>query len=339
MFVIQLRKLGRVGGLMNRRDTLTSLLAIGASHALPVMGQSSNFRIAWISQTTAADGTLFLDALRYGLRAFGYVEGNNFRIDAYWGDDSPTRIEQLGNELVSLRPQVIVAQGSAALVLRRLTTTIPVVFGFSGDPMEAGLVVSLRHPGRNLTGISFLTLELVGKRLQLLKEVLPTAKRIAVVANPQHPGDQLERRATQVAASVLGLSLEYFEARNSVQLLEALAAIEKSGIDAVMFFPVQQVISNRERIAAWSIRHRLPTISGWAQFAEGGNLLTYGPNLVDIYQRLSIYVDRILKGARPTDLPVELPTRFELVVNLKTAKSLGIKLPQSVLLRSDRLIE
>jgi putative tryptophan/tyrosine transport system substrate-binding protein len=324
---------------VNRRKTLSSLLAIGVANALPAIAQSAQFRIGWISPTTAADGVLFLDALRRGLRALGYVEGGNIRIDTYWGDNSSPRIEQHAGELVASHPHVIVAQGPTALVVRRATATIPVVFGFSGDPVEGGLVESLRRPGRNLTGISFLTLELVGKRIELLKETLPDVKQIAVIANPQHAGDQVERRVTQVAARALGLSLEYFEARNGAELVEALTAIEKTRCDAVMLFPVQFVISNRERIAAWSIKHRLPTISGWAQFAEGGNLLTYGPNLVDSYARLAVYVDRILKGATPADLPVELPTRVELVVNMKTANALGLKIPQSVLLRADRVIE
>jgi len=172
-----------------------------------------------------------------------------------------------------------------------------------------------------------------------VREVLPGAKRVAVLANPQHPGDQGERRASQVAAAALGMSLAYFEARNAAELVDALAAIERSGSDAVVMFPVQNVINNRERIAAWSIKNRLPAVSGWAQFVEGGNLMSYGPSLRAASRRLAVYVDRILKGARPADLPVELPTQVELVVNLKTAGALGLTIPQSVLLRAQRVIE
>ena len=175
--------------------------------------------------------------------------------------------------------------------------------------------------------------------MELLREILPRAKRLAVLANPQHAGDQAERRASQAAAATLGLSIEYFEARNGAQLPDALAAIERSRSDAVMMFPLQFIISHRELIAEWAIRNRTPAISGWAQFAEGGNLMTYGPNLLDTYRRLASYVDRIVKGARPADLPVELPTRIELVVNLKAAKALGVPVPQSILLRADRVIE
>lgn len=325
--------------MRTRRDFLGVLGAGALAAALPAVAQPSQFRIAWTSPTKAADGSPFLDELRRGLRELGYVEGRNIQIEPYWGEDSADRVRKMIVEAVASYPHVIVAQGATAPPMRRATTTIPVVFGYSGDPVEAALVESLSRPGGNLTGISFLALDLVGKRIELVKEVLPGAKRIAVVANPQHPGDQGERRASQAAATALGLSLEYFEARNAPQLMEALAAMEKSRSDAVVMFPVQNVINNRERIAAWAIKNRLPAVSGWAQFAEGGNLMSYGPNLREASRRLAVYVDRILKGAKPADIPVELPTHVELVINLKAAKALGLTVPQSVLLRAHRVIE
>ena len=227
----------------------------------------------------------------------------------------------------------------SGIPVRRATSTIPVVFGYSGDPVEAGLVESLARPGRNMTGITFLALDLVGKRVEILKEILPGLKRVAIVAIPQHPGDQAERRASQAAANALGLTLAYFEARNTAQLDETLTAIERSGSEAVVMFPVHLTISNREKIAAWAVKSRLPVVSGWAQFAEGGNLLSYGPNLRDSCYRLAAYVHKVLKGARPADIPVELPTRVEMVVNLKAARALGVTVPQTVLLRADQVIE
>lgn len=322
-----------------RRDFLNALSAGALAAALPAIAQPSLFRVAWTSPTKATDASPFLDELRRGLRELGYVEGRNIQIEPYWGEDSADRIQKMIVDAVASNPHVIVAQGATAPPMRRATSTIPVVFGYSGDPVEAGLVQSLSRPGGNLTGISYLALDLVGKRIELVKEVLPGAKRIAVVANPQHPGDQGERRASQAAAVALGMSLEYFEARNAAQLVEALAAIEKSRSDAVVMFPVQNVINNRERIAAWAIKNRLPAVSGWAQFVEGGNLMSYGPNLREASRRLAVYVDRILKGARPADVPVELPTHVELVINLKAAKALGLTIPQSVLLRAHRVIE
>ena len=307
--------------------------------AFAVRAQPAQVRVGWIGSSSEEDGSQFLGALREGLRDLGYVEGRNLVFETRWGGDSSVRIDQLAAELVAAKPHVIVTQGPSALAVRRATASIPVVFGFSGDPVEAGFVRSLARPGGNLTGISFMTLELVGKRIELLKEVMPRLKRIAIVAHPQHPGDQAERRASQVAAAALGLEIEYFEMRGQAQLDGALSAIPKSRCEAVVMFPVSTIIGNRARIAEWAIRHRLPSVSGWAQFAEGGNLMSYGPNLRESSHRLASFVDRILRGTKPAEIPVELPTRVELVVNLRAAKALGVKVPQSVLLRADRVIE
>ena len=279
-------------------------------------------------------------AFREGLRDLGYVEGRNLIIDARWGEGSNERLEQLAVELVKSKPDVIVTQGGPAThPVIRAGATMPVVFGYSGDPVEAGVVSSLARPGRNFTGMTFLSFDLVGKRLELLKEVMPGLKRIAILANPQHPGEQGELRASQAAAKALGLSFQYFQAQNAAQLEDALAAILKSRSEAVDVFPDALMMRSRERIAEFATKNRIPAISGWAQFAEGGNLMSYGPNLRDVYRRLATYVDKIVKGAKPADLPVELPTTVELVVNLKTAKALGIKIPQSILVRADRVIE
>jgi len=325
--------------MITRRNAVNALGLGVLAVALPVIAQAPPSRISWLSPTKAKDGSPFLNELRLGLSDLGYVEGRNILIDPYWGEDSAERVPKLIAEVVASNPRVIVAQGSTAPPMRRANTSIPVVFGYSGDPVEAGLVESLARPGGNFTGISYLALDLVGKRIQLIKEALPGAKRVAVLAQPQHPGDSGERRASESAAAALGLSLEYFEARGAGQLPEALAAIEKSRSDAVVMFPVQAIMLNSERIAAWAIKSRIPAISGWAQFAEGGNLMSYGPNLRVATRRLAFYVDRMLKGAKPADLPVELPTRVELVVNMKTARALGIKIPQSILLRADSVIE
>ena len=242
-------------------------------------------------------------------------------------------------ELVTLKPHVIVTQGAAIRAVLRTGTTMPIVFGFSGDPMEAGLVDSLARPGRNLTGVSFLSLELVGKRIELLKDVIPTLTRVAILASPEHPGQQAELRASQLAAKALGLTLEYFPVRGATELEAAFAAIPRSRVQAVVVFPDAVTLRNRERIARVGLEQRLPVVSGWAQFAESGCLATYGPNLRASYRRLAMYVDRILKGAKPAELPVELPTTVELVVNMRTATALGIKIPQPVLARADQVIE
>jgi putative ABC transport system substrate-binding protein len=323
----------------SRRDLLRGLGAGALVAGVPVAAPASPARVSWMSPTRAADGSPFLDELRRGLRDLGYTDGRRLVLEAHWGEDSPDRTANLVAEVIGSSPDVIVAQGAMAVAMRRAATSIPIVFGYSGDPVEAGLVESLARPGRNLTGISYLALELVGKRIELVKEVLPALKRVAIVANPQHPGDPAERRASQTAATALGISLAYFEARNAAQLASALTAIESSGSEAVVLFPVQTVISNRERIAAWAVKNRLPAVSGWAQFTEGGNLMSYGPNLQESSRRLATYVDKILKGVRPGEIPVELPSRVELVVNLQAAKALGVTVPPAVLLRADRVIE
>lgn len=325
---------------MNERRKFLTVTATGAlATVFPTFAQPAPFRVGWLGPGTQSESLPLLDALRQGLRDLGYVEGRNLIIDARWGDHSGIRTEALAAELIAAKPQVVVTLGPTAFAVRRATTSLPVVFGFSGDPVLAGFAQSYSRPGGNLTGISFLALELVGKRIELLKAILPGARRIAIVANAQHPGDQAERRASEAAASAMGLDIEYFEVAGAAQLDQALADIQKSRHEAAVMFPIQSIISNSARIAAWSLRNRIAAVSGWAQFAEEGNLLSYGANMGQTFRRLATYVDRILKGAKPADLPIELPTQVELVVNLKTAKALGLTVPQTLLLRADRIIE
>jgi len=326
---------------MNIRRKL--LIALGASAFVfplsPLAQQSAVYRIGWLSNDRAANSPFF-DAFRGGMRDLGYVEGRNLVIEARFGEGSAERLEQLAVELVQLKPQVIVTQGGPGTYpIVRAGATMPVVFGFSGDPVEGKIADSFARPGRNMTGMTFLSLELVGKRMELLKEVLPMLKRVAILANPQHPGEQGELRASQAAAKTLGLAIDYFQVRNEAELEDAFAAILKARSEAIVQFPDAFMMRYRERIAQFATKNRIPTISGWAQFAESGNLMSYGPNLRDVFRRLATYVDKIFKGAKPAELPVELPTTVELVVNLKAAKALGITIPNSILLRADRVIE
>ena len=295
--------------------------------------------MVWVSAVPNSDGGAFFEELRAGLREIGHVEGRSIQLESVWSDGSPQRTAKLIAEVVATAPRIMVTQGSAGPLAAKATPSIPLVFGYSGDPVEAGMVDSLARPGRNATGVSYMTLELVGKRMELLKELLPKARRVAVVASPGHPGDSAERRTSEAAAARLGIVIDYFELGASRTIPDVLAAIENSRSEAVMFFPTQTVIANRNRISEWSMKKRIPTISGWARFADGGNLISYGPNLADASRRLAYYVDRILKGARAGDLPVEFPTRVELVINRKTANALGISIPPAVLIRADRLID
>lgn len=305
---------------------------------LAARGQAAA-RVVWLATSPERDARPFLDQLKSGLRELGYAEGRGIVIEALWANDSAELAGQLAAEAVASRPDIIVTLGPTIFPVSRATNIIPVVFGFSGDPVEARLVQSLSRPGGNLTGISFLTLDLVGKRIELLKEMLPRAKRVAVLANPEHPGDKAERRASQAAAAALGLELQYSEARTAPEIAAALGAIQKSGAEAALLFPFASMIAQRGRIAKWALEHRIPTISGWAQFAEGGNLLSYGPNLRRTFHRLAAFVDKILKGAKPGDIPVEQPAIVELVVNARAARALGLEIPKSILLRADTVIE
>lgn len=300
--------------------------------------QPTPVRIGWISSGGGSDSTAF-NAFRGGLHDLGYVEERSLIIDARWGEGSNERTDQLAMDLVRSNPRVIVTQaGTAVFSIRRAGATMPIVFGFSGDPVEAGLVGSYAHPGRNLTGVSFLSLELVGKRVELLKETIPSLKRIAILANPLHPGEKSERQASQAAIKALGLVFEYFEIRPGSDFDDVLAPIAKSHSEAIVVFPDAGMLRRSEQIAAFAAKNRIPAMSGWAEFAERGNLMTYGPKLSEGYRRLAYYVDKILKGTKPSELPVELPIKLELVINLRAAKQIGLTIPDQVLYRADKVI-
>ena len=324
---------------MNTRRKILLALSAGALMPLRALAQPAKvLRVGWLSNDKSATSP-FYEALRNGLRDLGYVEGSNLVIEAKFGEGNTERLDPLAVELVQWKPQIIVTQGGPATYpVIRAGATMPIVFGFSGDPIEGKLVQSLARPGGHMTGMTFLSHELVGKRMEMLKEILPALKRVMVLARPQHPGEQAELRTTQVAATSLGLSITYEPVRDDADIEKAFAATLKSRSEAIVAFPDAGMMRYGPQIAAFTLKHRVPAISGWAQFSESGNLMSYGPNLRDVFRRLAIYVDKINKGAKPADLPVELPTSVEMVVNMKTAKALGLKIPNSILLRADKVI-
>jgi putative ABC transport system substrate-binding protein len=270
----------------------------------------------------------------------GYREGTDLVIDPWWGDGSMERLEQLRSGILSARPDVIVAQGGNALVpMLHASVDRPVLFSMSGDPVEAKAVGSYAHPGGNATGITLFAAELAAKRMAMLKEVLPQMRSIAVIANPDHPGAPRELDSSRDGAARLGLALAYFPTKSVADLDTALGQIARARKDAILVFSDGFALSQADRIAAFSLRERIPVAAGWGSFARRGNLLAYGPEFTDVYRRLANYADRIRKGALPGDLPVEQPTRFELVINLKTAKALGLTIPPSLLLLADEVIE
>ena len=323
-----------------RRRILAAFGAYALLAPLAGIAQTTRiYRVGWISLGKGDVPSPFFDAFRQGLKERGYLEGKNVVVEARLADGSRERADQMVVALVQSKVDIIVTQGGAAWSAYRHAGTTPVVMGYSGDPVEAKFVESLARPGGTRTGMSFLALELVGKRLEVLAQLLPAGSRVAIVADPEHPGEQTELRYSQVAAQELGMKLSYFPVRNPAELDAAFKAISGSPTQAIVVFPDAFTLGQRERIAAFGLKYRLPTVSGWSAYADSGFLMTYGPNLRDSYAHLATYVDKILKGAKPADLPVELPTSVEFVINAKTSKAIGAKLPQAMLLRADRVIE
>ena len=326
---------------MGRRSFCRALALIPLAVASYAQAQTPRpLHVAWVSVERAGSKSPYLEAFRDGMRELGYTEGNNLVIDVWWGEGTETRISQQIDALVHSQPDVIVAQGGLALhPVMVAGVKIPIVFGVSVDPVEAGIAQSFGHPGGNATGMTFFALDLVGKRIQIMKEALPSIKRIALVADPQHPGQHKELSAAQLAADSLGLQVHYFPVHSETELETALGDIAREHYDAILAFADGFTQSYAGRIAAFSLQQRIPAIDGWSPFARQGNLMIYGPVLEDCYHRLAVYVDKIRKGARPGDLPIELPTKVELVINLKTAKAMGITIPPSLLLRANELIQ
>lgn len=280
-----------------------------------------------------------IDAFGKGLRDLGYVEGQNIVIERRYAEGKIDRLPDLAAELVRLNVDVVVAVGLTTRYAAKSVKTIPVVMGYSGDPVDAGIIASLARPGGNVTGMTFFAAELAGKRVELLKEAIPGVSRLAVLANPGHAGEQRELRETQAAAASLGVKLQYLTVRASSDFNTAFEAMVRERAESVVTFPDATTMAHRKEIAEFSSKRRLPSIFGWAEFVEAGGLMSYGPNLLDPWRRIAVYLDKILKGVKPADLPVEQPTKFEFVINLKTAKQIGLTIPPNVLARADRVIK
>ncbi len=279
-----------------------------------------------------------LEVLRQALRDLGWIEGINIAIENRPDGEGFSLADKV-TELVRLKVDVIVTTGGTSTrAAQKATTTIPIIFTSSGDPIEAGFIDSLARPGKNLTGVTFLAYELVGKRLELLKEAVPRVSRVAVIANPAHPGEQRELSETQIIARALGITLDHHPVRSRADYDTAFDAISKKKANGLLVFPEAGTLANVTPIAEFAAKHRLPGMFGWMEYVEGGGLMAYGPNRNEAYRRIAVHVDKILKGTKPTDIPTELPMRFELVINLKAAKQIGLTIPPNVLARADRVI-
>ena len=278
-------------------------------------------------------------AFRQGLRDLGYVEGQNIAVEFRWAD-LPQRLPDLATDLVRGKVDIIVTQGTpAAQAAKRATSTIPIVMATSGDPVRIGLVASLARPGGNVTGNSMLATELSGKRLELLKEIVPGVSRIAVLSNPTNPTHALFLRETEAAAKTLGVVLQVLEVRGPDDFERVFQAATSGRAGALLVLEDPVLTAHRTRLANLATKSRLPALYGLSGFAEAGGLAHYGPSLPEGFRRAAVYVDKILRGAKPGDLPIEQASKFELVINVKTAKALGLPIPQSVLLRADRVVE
>jgi putative ABC transport system substrate-binding protein len=322
---------------MNKKIVvLLAATILTSAHLAEAQRPAKVARIGFLTPESRTSGRL--EAFRQGLRDLGYVEGKNIVIE-HRGSEDRFRLAQLATELVREKVDVIVTQGRATVPAKDAAGSVPIVFGFSGDPVEAGLVGSLARPGGNMTGITFLAFELVGKRLEILKESVPRVSRVAVLASPAHPGEQRELNETQSTARTVGATLLYHQVRTTADVDTAFDAIIKENANALLAFPDPVTNTHRKQIAEFAAKQRLPSVFGWSDYVEAGGLMSYGPDHNALWKRLAVYVDKILKGAKPTDLPVELPMKFELVINLKTAKQIGLTIPPNVLARADRVIK
>jgi ABC-type uncharacterized transport system substrate-binding protein len=281
-----------------------------------------------------------IEAFRHGLRDLGYVEGRNITIEYRFAEGQDDRLPELVAELIRLQVDIMVTDGEPAiLAAQHATTTIPIVMAVSSDPVGIGYVASLARPGGNITGLSFMLTEVSGKRLELLQEAVPKLSHVAVLWNPAVPSSTLGFKETQTAAHALGLPLQSLEVRGPDEFDQAFAAMTREHADALVVLSNPLFFGHRRQLAELAVKHRLPAIFLFREYVEAGGLMAYGANLNAMYRRAAYYVDRILKGTKPADLPVEQPTKFELVINLKTAKALEIAVPPSLLLLADEVIQ
>ena len=330
---------------MRRREFITAIGGVATAWPLGVRAQQAGKipRIGWIILGAPAGGFAdifsYYDSFRAGLGDLGYVEGTNIILLARSALGVPEALSGLIDELLHENVSAIVSPGPAIRVVREKVKSTPVVFAFSGDPVAAGFVDTLSHGKENLTGLSYMAVELNGKRLDLMKEILPTVSHVTLLTNPIHPGEHLEVAESQRVAAALGISLQYLQVRTPAEFDLAFRIMSDSKTQGIVAVPDNLIMLERTRLAEFAKDRRIPVISGWSEFAESGGLLTYGPNSRNFFRRLAVYVNKIVAGAKPSEIPIEQPTTFELVINLKTAKSIGLTIPPTLLGRADAVIE
>jgi putative tryptophan/tyrosine transport system substrate-binding protein len=325
---------------MNRRDVIAlGVTSVFAGGPLAAFAQGKIPRIGWITAQKQASLASNLEAFNAGLAELGYADGKTINIDFRFGDNDVGRVPALVNELIALPVDLIVAQGAAAFELRKMNIQLPAVYVMSADPVAAGFAESLAKPTGNMSGLTFLAIEFNGKRLEILREIMPNLKRVAVVGNPEHPGAQLERAFTEDKARGYGLAIDYYPTATEAALTAAFESMKANPPPAFSVLADGFAVQYRQRIIDFAMSLKAPVISGWPVFAQSGALCTYGPRQTESYRRLAYYVDRVLRGTSPTDLPIERPSQFELTFNLKTANILGLTVPVNLLALADTIIE
>jgi putative tryptophan/tyrosine transport system substrate-binding protein len=297
-------------------------------------------RIGFLSGASASAVAARVEAFRQGLRELGYVEGKNIVIEWRYAEEKLDRVTALVAELVRLKVDVIVSAGPAPTrSAKQATVTIPIVMAFDDDPVGNGFADSLARPGGNITGLSALSPEISGKQLELLREIVPKLSRVAVLGNVTLPGAPQALREIKLVADELRVQIQYLEVRDPTDIETAFRATSREHDDAVLVLSTPVLLSQRRQLADLAVKSRLPAIYGRPEYAEDGGLVYYGPSYTDLFHRAATYVDKILKGAKPADLPVEQPIKFEFVINLKAAKQIGLTIPPNVLARADRVIK
>jgi putative ABC transport system substrate-binding protein len=321
---------------MRRRDFITLLSGAATAWPLGARAQATRApRIGWLSTGSPTSHRFSLAAFRHGLHALGYIEGTNVTIEYRWAEGNLDRLPNLVSDLVQDRVDIILAGGTfGAQAATNATTTIPIVAAGAGDLVEAGLVKSLAEPGGNLTGFTANVPEAGAKRLQIMKEIMPTARRAAILYS-----NSLELQTVKESKATLDVGLTFYEVRTSGDLESALIVIPKDRPDVFVILNDPFIFTHRRAIIAAAAGARLPAIYGFREFVDDGGLISYGANISDTYRRAASYVDRILKGAKPADLPVQQPITFEMIINLKTANTLGLSMPPTLLVRADEVID
>jgi len=324
-------------------DRRAFLIAATAVAGLPKFAAAQNplktLRIGWLTAQQEGSLTPYLAALRRGFGDLGYVEGENLTFEYRFGNDQLDRVPELAAELVKSNVELIVVQGAAVSEVSKLALPVPIIYIFSGDPVSAGLAESLSRPRGNMTGLTLMAAELNSKRLEILRDIVPGLRRVAIIANPEHHGVNLERANSEETGARLGIEIRYYPTPGRSALDAAFATMKADPAQAISIFSDGFAVQNRQAIIDFANDQRIPVIAAWAVFARSGAICSYGPLLSEPYRRLADYVDRVAKGAKPSQLPIEQPTKFETVINLKAAKALGLAVPPALLASADELIE